>query len=58
MKIQIEVEAVTEKCAECPNFEVKTLHLGKSTLHICKNVPVCRHMIELWEETRKEEEQL
>lgn len=50
MKISIEVDAVMEKCRDCPNFEIKTIQLPKQNLHICKNLPICKKIIEIWEE--------
>ena len=54
--ITIEVNAVMEKCKECPNFEVETLDLmGNQKLHRCKHIPYCSSIIDIWEEARKED---
>ena len=54
MKIMIEVDAVMESCRNCPNFEIQTIKLPRQNLHICKNVPICKRLIALWEEAHPE----
>lgn len=49
MKIPIEVEVVMEKCKECPRMEIDSISVTTGSIHRCKNVQLCRTIIDLWE---------
>ena len=54
MKIRIEVEAVMEKCQECPRMELETIKTMSISIHRCKHAQVCREVIRIWEEDKHE----
>lgn len=49
MKIPIEVNVIMPECKDCPRFEIESISLMKENLHRCKNVQLCRTIIDLWE---------
>ena len=50
MKISIDVEAVMEKCRECPRLSLETIKIPyREDVHRCKHSPLCRTVIETWE---------